>query len=162
MSRTTFSLLAALPVLTLVFTASSGAADKSTTKEDKGHGYPHMHRALRELKGAHKELKESSTDFGGNKEKAIKSVDAAMKTIEQALKGHKLKELPPMKSGKKSDHYPHMHHALHDLHGAHKELKEAKDNFGGHREAALKDVDNAIKAIEACLKHAGAGDKKKS
>ena len=157
MNRRVFSILTSLAFLSLAglsFTTTAGAYDKSNTKDEKGQGYPHLHHALHELHGAHKELKEAKIDFDGNKEKAIKAVDAAIKSIEAALKSVKLKEIPPHKEHKKIEHYPHMHHALHELKGAEKELKEAKDNLGGHREMALRDVEGAMKHIEACLKHA--------
>ena len=47
-----------------------------------------------------------------------------------------------------------IHHAIHELKEARTELKEAKHDFGGHREAALRDVNYAIEQLELALKHA--------
>jgi hypothetical protein len=44
---------------------------------------------------------------------------------------------------------PHMQAALDALTTAKAELKAALDNKGGHRVAALKDVDDAIKEVKA-------------
>jgi hypothetical protein len=53
--------------------------------------------------------------------------------------------------------HPYMHHALYELAETRKELKEASHDFGGHREKALKAVDEAIIQMEKALE--GAGDK---
>jgi hypothetical protein len=53
--------------------------------------------------------------------------------------------------------HPHMHHALYELEKARVELKEAAHDFGGHREKALKAVDEAITQMGKALE--GAGDK---
>jgi hypothetical protein len=50
-----------------------------------------------------------------------------------------------------------MHHALYEMAEARKELKEADHDFGGHREKALKAVDEAIVQMEKALD--GVGDK---
>jgi nicotinamide mononucleotide (NMN) deamidase PncC len=43
---------------------------------------------------------------------------------------------------------PRIHAALEALHGADTELKEAKHDFHGHREAAQKAVQHAIKQLD--------------
>ena len=48
--------------------------------------------------------------------------------------------------------HTHMHHSLHELKQSREELKEAAHNFGGHREAALRDVNLAIEQLELALK----------
>lgn len=120
-----------------------------------GPHHPHMHYALHELKEARVELKEAAHDFGGHREKALKAVDAAIVQIEIALKAAG----DPYKSGKvTADHYkkyerhPHIHHAIVELKKVREELKEAKHDFGGHREKALKDTDEAIVQLEKALK----------
>ena len=35
-----------------------------------------------------------------------------------------------------------------------RELREAKHNFGGHRDAAIKDLTYAIEQVERCIEHA--------
>jgi tetratricopeptide (TPR) repeat protein len=62
---------------------------------------------------------------------------------------------PAIQAADKKAEYPHMHHALHELREARTELKEADHDFGGHREKALKDIDEAIKQIDKALKAKG-------
>jgi hypothetical protein len=45
----------------------------------------HMHIAIEELRGARKELKEASHNFGGHREKAILAIDEAILQIEKAI-----------------------------------------------------------------------------
>jgi hypothetical protein len=62
-------------------------------------------------------------------------------------------------SGQSGEHHPEILHALKSLRAAHHELKEAKHDFGGHREEAIRAVDEAIKQLEICLhsSHDGSG-----
>jgi len=126
----------------------------------KGPHHPHMHHALHELKEARVELKEAAHDFGGHREKALKAVDAAIIQIEKALVGAgdniKVGKLDK-DVYKKYEHHPHIHHAIHELKEARHELKEAKHDFGGHQEAALRDVNYAIEQLELALKFARKG-----
>ncbi len=123
------------------------------------HPYHHLHHALWELRDAHKELKESRADFGGHKEKGLAAIHDAIKQLDLALKhpeGH-VKGSPTRgdlrEEYKKYKHHPHLHHALHELRHAHHQLKESKHDFGGYREAALRDMHAAIVQIELMLKH---------
>ena len=119
--------------------------------------HPHMHHALHELKQAREELKEAAHDFGGHRVMALKSVDAAIHQIELALKGagdsYKGAKGNPDQYKKYSNH-PHIRHAIHELKETRTELKNAAHNYGGHREAALKDVNHAIDQLELALKFA--------
>ena len=129
----------------------------SALRAEDGPKHPHMHHALHELKETRTELKEAKHDFGGHREKALLAVDAAIKQIKIALKdsGDEYQGAKPDKDVyKEYKHHPHLHHAIHELKEARTELKEAKHNFGGHREAALKDVDYAIEQLELALKYA--------
>ncbi len=145
-------------VLTLVFSffAANTASFAGQKKIDR---HPHLHHALFELREAREELRESKDDFGGHREKAIVAVQDAIKQIDLAIKGSgdNIKNAPLKKDlreqYKKYAHHPHLHHALHELKQAHTELKEAKHEFGGHREAALRDVHHAIHQIELMRKH---------
>lgn len=120
--------------------------------------YPHMHHALRELREARTQLKEANHDFGGHKVKAIEGVDAAIKKIDESLKGagDNTKGTGKVDPGiyKKYVNHPHIHHAIHELKEARIELKEAKHDFGGHRAAAIRDINYAIEQLELCLKFA--------
>src|SRR5260370_1512543 len=50
-------------------------------------------------------------------------------------------------------YHSHVEHALHELREAHAEVKRAKHNFGGHRRAALKDIDAAIHQLSRLVGH---------
>jgi tetratricopeptide (TPR) repeat protein len=63
--------------------------------------------------------------------------------------------LTPTTRGAEGPKHPYMHHALYELAESRKELKEAAHDFGGHREKALKAVDEAINQMEKALEAAG-------
>jgi hypothetical protein len=52
-----------------------------------------------------------------------------------------------------AERHPHIRHALHKLREARKELRMSAHDFGGHRVAAIKDVDRAIHQLEKALKY---------
>jgi hypothetical protein len=54
----------------------------------------------------------------------------------------------PAMAGQK---HPHLRAALGELRDAKKELKQADHDFQGHRAAAIKAIDEAIKQIEICI-----------
>ena len=116
-----------------------------------------LHHALYELHDARHELKATKYDFGNLKTAALVSINDAIKQLDLCLmsKGYNLKPSPTMRDlqehHKKYKHHHHLHHAVHELHAAHKHLKEAKHDFGGHRENALRDVNHAIRDINALL-----------
>jgi hypothetical protein len=119
--------------------------------------HPRLHAALYELREARTELKEATHDFGGHREKAVKATEAAARQIELALKGadDNIRPLPTEADVlRKYKLHPHLNHALAVLREARVELKDASHNFGGQREAAIRDVDIAIEQVELCLKNA--------
>jgi hypothetical protein len=126
----------------------------------QGHPYAHFHHALWELRDAHKELKEAKHDYGGHREDALISIRHSIKHLEDVLeyKHVKAKGVPTRgdlaAEYRKYKHHPHLHHALHEVKHAHHQMEQSKDNFGGHRESALRDMHEAIRHIELCLKHA--------
>src|ERR1700733_8080726 len=90
--------------------------------------HPYMHRALHEMREAHKELKEAKHDFGGHREQALRDLDAAIRQTEKALEavGGPFKGWVPEKGVyDKYKTHPHLHHALHEMREAHKKMKEA-------------------------------------
>ncbi len=121
---------------------------------------PHMHHALHELRDARADLKGAAHDFGGHRAKAMAAIDLAMQQIHLAFKhGHGEIRRP---SAFVADHhahpcysrYPHLYHALHELRETRMQLREASHDFGGHRAAALRDVDYAINQLELAIKYA--------
>jgi hypothetical protein len=47
--------------------------------------------------------------------------------------------------------HPHMVAALHELREARTELKESRDDFGGRKERALRDIDAAIEQLRGLV-----------
>jgi uncharacterized protein YukE len=138
-----------LPLLAAWLTAPSAA--RADVK------YPHMHQALCELQEARVELKTAAHDFGGHREAALKAVDVAVAQLNIALDavGDRFRGLAGDNSAsRKSEQYPHIHRAVQELKETSTELKNAKQDFGGHRADALRDVNFAIEQLELALKFA--------
>jgi hypothetical protein len=55
--------------------------------------------------------------------------------------------------GEKHERHPKIRHAIVALEAAQAELKNAAHDFGGHREAALKECDAAIVQLKLALDH---------
>jgi hypothetical protein len=119
--------------------------------------HPALHHALYELRKAHVELREAGHDFGGHRDKALHAVNAAAVQVEKALLavGDKFTVGPRDRAlYAKFLFHPHLHRAVHDLREARAEMMRARHDFGGHRKAAIRDMDYAIVQIELALKHA--------
>jgi hypothetical protein len=52
-----------------------------------------------------------------------------------------------------NERHPYIHRALHKLREARKDLQAAAHDYGGHRVAAIKDIDRAIHQLERALKY---------
>ena len=126
--------------------------------QDPIHPHHHLHHALWELRDAQKELKETKYDFGAHKEKAQAAIHDAIKQIDLVLKnaGDNIKGAPTRgdlkEEYRKYKHHPHLHHAQQELKHAHRQLKESKHDFGGHRDAAMRDIRFAREQIDILLK----------
>jgi hypothetical protein len=120
-----------------------------------GKPHPHLHQALYELREARGELNAAPHDFGGHRKAAVGAVDAAIRELEQALKfsGDKrpFKGNPKAEVYRKYVSYPHIHHAMNELRETVSELRSAGHDYGGHREAAVRDTQAAIRQLELCL-----------
>lgn len=134
-----------------------GVAGRATAQQ---HALFHLHHALWELKDARVELKESGWQFGEHKIKAERAIDEGIRQIELCLRnvGDFAPGIPKRfnfgEVYKGYGHHPHLHHAVVELRLAHKELKETRFNFGGHKEAAMRDIEAAANQIEILLKFA--------
>ena len=143
----------------VLFGLSAISLSAQTAGDKKKHPHHHLHHALWELRDAHKELKASKHDFGGHKDKGLVAIKDAIKQIEVLLKhaGDNVKGVPTKSDLKEIHktyaHHPHLHHAVVEQKHAHKEVKATKHDFGGHREAALKDINHAIHELQTMLKH---------
>lgn len=151
-------LLSALTVMAGMALPALAQAPPPPAPVPLGH---HLHHALWELREAHKELKEDTMwNFGEHKEKALHAIHEAEKQIEVLLMNRPANDQgTPTKRDLKEEykqypHHPHLHHALHELRHAHRQLKESTFDYGGHKEAALRDIHHAISQIEILLKDA--------
>ena len=88
-----FARVVGLGLLVAVFLAGStlvnsksGPAAAPTAQAAEPEHHPAIHRALKELREAKRELKEAAHDFGGHREDAIKAVDGAIEQLEVCLK----------------------------------------------------------------------------
>jgi hypothetical protein len=124
------------------------------------HALYHLHHALWELKDARVELRESRWQFGEHKIKAERAIDDGIRQIELCLRnvGDFAKGEPKRfdfrEEYKRYPNHPHLYHSVVELRLAYKELKEARYNFGGHKEAAMRDIEIAANQIELLLKFA--------
>ena len=121
------------------------------------HRYHHLHHALWELRDARKYVIESKQDFGENREGALIAIEAAIRQIDLILRNVEIRNLPEPIRGDLSEIYkrypnhPHLYHALNELREAHLQLREDKHTYGGHKEAALRDINQAIVQIDLML-----------
>lgn len=64
-------------------TTTVGQPPPGERKEER---HPHIHRAIRELREARKELQEADHDFGGHRKEAVEAIDLAIRQLEEALR----------------------------------------------------------------------------
>ena len=119
--------------------------------------HPKLHRAVFEMRQAHKELDSSGFDFGGHRAEALRALQAAYEQTELALKvvGEPYEgfEPPPNLYGPYAN-YPHLRHAKVEMGEAKKSLEQAVGLFGGHRVKAISDIKVAQAQVEACIANA--------
>jgi hypothetical protein len=143
---------------TLVLTGACLAlgAPAALTAAQGGPRHPHLHQALFELRESRNELRAATHNYGGHRQRALEATEGAIRHIELALraKGDNTRGTPagPGVYGNYR-HHPHIHHAIAVLAAARGELLSAAHDFGGHREAAVRDINAAIGHLEACLRH---------
>jgi len=118
--------------------------------------HPALHKALYDLRDARKELNDAPDVFGGHKGKAIDSIDAAIVSIEKALisqKDFNFKGIKDKndKDTKKGD-FPRIRNAIEGLQEARQELKNGNNNFGGFKEKAIDQIDDALIQLRAAMK----------
>jgi hypothetical protein len=116
--------------------------------------HPFLHHAIYEMRQAQDELKKTPNVFEGHKEKALEALAAAITQTEKALEsvGDPYKGFTPKKEIYADyKNFPHLRHSLVSLKEARTALANAKEDFGGHRDKAIKDIDVAIIQVKACL-----------
>jgi hypothetical protein len=129
----------------------------SALRAQAGTRHPNLHYALYELRESRAELLAAAHNYGGHRAHALEATDAAIVQIELALRAvgdNTTGFAAGIEVYRRYKHHPHIHHALHALREARAELESARHNFGGHRAAAIRDINVAISQLEACLRHA--------
>ncbi len=123
------------------------------------HRYHHLYHALWELRDARQYITESTNDFGGHREAGLTAIGNAIKQLDFILADAEVRRLPlPIRGDLRGEYklytsHPHLYHALAELRAAHQQLREDSHNFGGHKEAALRDMHEAIVQIDLMLHH---------
>jgi hypothetical protein len=155
--------LAAVASLSLLSFASAPTQARTVSKGrvvQAVHPHQHLHHALWELRLAAHELQKSPVNFAGHLDKAVQAMHSASKRIEIMLAAVADNTVAaPSKRDltveyKKYATHPHLHHVLHELRHAHNHLKATRFEYGGHREAGLREVHQAHQEVEALLKYA--------
>jgi hypothetical protein len=135
----------------------AGLTGRATAQQ---HALHHLHHSLWELKDARFELAESRWQFGEHKLKAERAMNETINQIELILRhaGDYSRGTPTRgdlrEEYRRYPHHPHLHHALNELRHAHKELSELRHDFGGHKQAAMREIDIAITQIDILLRNA--------
>jgi hypothetical protein len=144
----------AQPEPALASPGASGAGGAPPPRE-------HIMAALRALESAREKLNHAATVYGGHRRSALKATDRAIYETHAALNFVATKRLgqippaPPVLGGQRrpARGYPSMHGAIHDLMTARSELQHGGPVYGGHREKAVRSVDQAIRECRAALSY---------
>jgi len=64
---------------------TDGEVSAQTKPQYQQQHHPHLHRALHELRQAHRNLKEAHGPFGGHRSEALHDVDRTIRQVERAL-----------------------------------------------------------------------------
>lgn len=120
-----------------------------------------LRRAVLALEEARNHLQHAAHDFHGHRELALKFCDAAIRQLREAL-AHEVvvvgpRALPVVIRVEAGETQAPLHHAIRELDLAVNFMREAPHNFGGHREAAIRDSEAAVGQLRECLEvmHAG-------
>jgi hypothetical protein len=114
--------------------------------------HPKLQAAFDALTEAEDYLKESKDNFHDHKEEAMHAIHVAKDKIALCVADEKsagVDDNRPIKL--EEEHHPKLHAAVKRLKEAREYLMEAKHDFRGHREEAVKAVDEAIHHIEKLL-----------
>ena len=120
--------------------------------------HPAAHHAIHASAAAIKDLQGAKHDFGGYKERAIASLQAAILQTEKALEQAGDTAKPADLAGGSQ---PGLHHAAGKISEAIHELEKSKHIGAAHRDAAIRDLKIAHADVELCIKHAKPAPKKK-
>jgi hypothetical protein len=120
----------------------------------------HLYHSLWELRDADLEVRESKWSFGLQKEKTLFAMREAKTKIELLLNHRDINDRGTPVRGdlrevyRKYTHHPHMQNALFELRESYRELRASRHLYGGHRDAALRDINYAIDQMDVLLREA--------
>jgi len=119
-----------------------------------------MRRAVIALEEARNHLQRAAHDFHGHRELALKLCDAALRQLHEAL-AHEVvvvpRPAPAVVRVEVAETQAPLHHAIHELELAVVFMRAEPHNFGGHKEAAIRDSEAAIGQLRECLEAVHAG-----
>jgi hypothetical protein len=119
--------------------------------------HPRIQIALYEMRQARTELETGAKIFGGHRVKALKALNGAIGEIVAGLEaiGENTRGMePPEGPYRNYKTYPHIRHAMQALREARDVLQDATRKFGGHRVAALREVETALEELRLALRFA--------
>ena len=130
--------------------------------------HPMIREAQQALQQARNDLQQAASQFAGHREKALEYVNQAMQELNQALQFAAQQGTPnpyeasnqgyvqPMTSSVNNNtSFPRMTDAQRALEQARNALQQASNQFGGHRQNALQDIDQALQEINLGIQAAG-------
>jgi hypothetical protein len=148
------------PVLAAALLVLAAPAERPLSAQGTGAGkvdHPHLRAALHEMREARAWLMSSPDEWPpGYKERALKNMDTAMKTVQTILQVKDVNSFVGVERNpdyyNKYDDKPRLRAALSDLRNARDELRGAKANVGDLKERALDDIDVAVGDIVTLIR----------
>ncbi|HZK82793.1 MAG TPA: hypothetical protein VFC46_17050 [Humisphaera sp.] len=114
--------------------------------------HPKLQAADEALKDAKEYIESSKSDFHGHKEEALHAIHVARTKISLcAGEEEKRSSADHVRAIPLEVRHPRLHEAVKRLRDAREYLHEAKADFRGHKEEAMKAVDEAIHQIERLM-----------
>lgn len=119
--------------------------------------HPRLQIALYEMRKARAELDEGAKVFGGHRVRAVKALNAAIGEIEAGLEaiGENTRGKVPAEGVYRNyKNHPHIRHAMQAMAQAREVLQDATTKFGGHRVAAVRNIEAAQEELRLAIKFA--------
>lgn len=148
-------------------TSASDITRRTGQMAEANERHPEMRLALHHLRQAKRELERSAHDYAGHRLAALKCTETAIQQVVDGLKGDGNALIPssPLADANggpgggrwtdANEHHPEMRKAVFHLREAKRELERSAHDYEGHRAAALKDAEQAIKEVVEGLKSDG-------
>jgi len=130
--------------------------------------HPMIREAQQALQQARNELSQAAPQFAGHREKALEHVNLAMQELNQALQfvaqqgtsnpyntANDQGYVQPVASSANNTNYPRMTEAQRALEQARNALQQASNQFGGHKQNAMQQINEALQEINLGIQAAG-------